>query len=65
MAIEKIPPTHLATHFSDNALDAQLLRDNHGSLLPNDQRSRVRVRADVARPNGQVGDFESTNAVHV
>ena len=27
-------------------------------------RSRIRVRGDVVRANGQVSDFESTNAIH-
>jgi hypothetical protein len=54
------------THtFSYYTLDAQLLCNNNGSLLPDDQRSRVRVRADVARADGQIGNFESTNAIHV
>jgi hypothetical protein len=54
------------THtISYNTLNAQLLRNNNGSLLPDDQRSRVRVRADVSRADGQIGNFESMNAIHV
>lgn len=54
------------THtFLYNTLDAQLLCNNNGSLLSDDQRSRVRIRANVARADGQIGNFESTNAIHV
>ncbi len=54
------------THtFSNDTLYTQLFCNNNSSLLPDDQRSRVRVRGDVARADRQVGDFETTNAIHV
>ena len=48
-----------------DAIDAELLRDQHRRLLPNDQRGRVRVGADVGRADGEVRDFEPPHAVHV
>jgi hypothetical protein len=47
------------------ALDSQLLCNNHGSFLPNDQRSRVRICSDIARADGQVCYFQSLDAVHI
>ena|SRR6266702_855017 len=49
----------------DDAFDPELLRDDHGSLLPDDERGPVRVRADVSRRDGQVGDLEPVHSVHV
>ena len=48
-----------------DAIDAELLRDHHRRLLPDDQRGRVRVRTDVGRADGEVRDFESLDTVHV
>ena len=53
------------THLSDDALDAQLLRDNHRRLLSNDQRSRVRICCNVSRANRQIRNFESLDAIDV
>src|SRR6266702_1205501 len=49
----------------DDAFDPELLRDDHGGLLPDDERGPVRVRADVSRRDGQVGNFEPAHSVHV
>jgi len=57
-----VDPSHT---LSDNALDPQLLRNNYSRLFPNDQRSRVRVRRNVTRTDGQVGNLESLDAIHV
>ena len=48
-----------------DTLDAELLRDHHGRLLPDDQRGRVCVRTDVGRADGEVRDFEFLDTVHV
>src|SRR5258708_34265678 len=54
------------THtFSNDTVYTQLFCNNNSSLLPDDQRSRARVRGDVARADSQVADFETTNAIHV
>jgi len=50
---------------SDNPLDPQLLRNNYSRLFPNDQRSRVRVRGDVTRTDGQVCNLESLDAIKI
>jgi len=49
---------------SDDTLDAQLLREDHGRFLPDEQRRRVRVRTDVGWPDGQVRNFESLDSIH-
>ena len=58
---------HSTRHLSlsDNPLDPQLLRNHYRRLFPNDQRSRVRVRGDVARTDGQVCDLESLDAIYI
>jgi hypothetical protein len=64
----RAPDVHLTCStraLSDDTLDAKLLRDNYRRLLPNDERSRVRVRADVARADGHVRDLESLDAINV
>jgi hypothetical protein len=43
----------------------QILGRQHGALLADEQRSRVRVAADVVRADGQVGNLEASYAVHV
>ena len=49
----------------DNALDAELLRDDHGSLLPDDECGPNRVCADISQRDRQVSNFEPTYAIHV
>ena len=50
---------------SNDTLDAQFLCDHHGGLLSDDEGSRVRVRSDVGRADGQVRNFECLDTVHV
>lgn len=49
----------------DDAFDAELLSDNQGGLLSDDECSAVRVRTNVSRCDGQVGDFESAYTIHI
>ena len=49
----------------DDAFDAQLLRDDHGGLLPDDERGPVSVRADICWRDRQVGNFEPAYPIHV
>src|SRR6266702_1349978 len=49
----------------NDALDAELLCDDRGCLLSDDERGPVSVRADISRRDGQVGNFEPAHAVHV
>jgi len=64
-----VPVLHTCSirHFplSHDTFDAQLFCDDHGRLLPDNQRSRVRVCGDVGRGDGQVRDFESLDSVDV
>ena len=50
---------------SNDTLDAQFLCDHYGGLLSDDEGSRVRVRSDVGRADGQVRNFECLDTVHV
>ena len=50
---------------SNDTFDAQLLRDDHGRLLSDDQRGRVSVRSDIGRADGQICNFESLDAIHI
>ena len=43
----------------------QLLRDDHGGLLPDDKRSRVGICSDVGGRDGQGGNFESLDAIRI
>jgi len=54
------PPTQLI-----DTLDTQLLRDDHGSILPDDKHSRVCIFSDVGGRGGQVGNIESLDATHI
>ena len=49
----------------DDTLDAEILRDDHGCLLSDDERGPVSVRADITQRDGQVDNFESAHAVHI
>ena len=49
----------------NDTFDAELLCDNHGSLLPDDESGPVRVRAHISRRDGHVSNFEPTHTVHV
>jgi hypothetical protein len=49
----------------DDAFDAELLRDDHGGLLPDDERRPVSVRADICWRDRQVRNFEPAYAIYV
>ena len=51
--------------FSDDTLDAKLLREDHSRFLPDEQRRRVSVRSDVGWTDGQVRNFESLDSIHI
>lgn len=52
-------------HIKRRATVAQVLSSQDSALLTNEQRSRVRVAADVVGADGQVSDLEALDAVHV
>ena len=57
-----IPQDHGWLH---DAFDTELLRDDDGGLLSDDERGPVRVRTDICRRDRHVGNFESADPVHV
>ena len=42
---------------------AKILRDEHSSLLPNEEGRATSIAADVVRADGQVGSLETFDAV--
>ena len=50
---------------NNDALNAELRRNDHGGLLSDDESGPVSVRADISRRDGQVGNFEPTHAIHI
>lgn len=48
-----------------NTLDTELLSDNNCSLLSNQQGSGVRVRPNVCRRDGEVGNLQVLDTVDV
>jgi hypothetical protein len=52
-------------HIQRLARVSEILARQHGALLANQQRSAVRVAADVVRADGQVRDLEALDAVDV
>lgn len=43
-----------------DTFDTELLRDDHGSFLPDNQRSLVGVGTNITQRDGHVGNFEYT-----
>ncbi len=58
-----MPHRHL--HLQRITTIPQILRDEHSSLLANKQCGTIRVAADIVRANGQIGAFETGDAVDV
>lgn len=53
------------THLQGTAAVAQVLGGEDGALLADEQGGGVGVAADVVGADGQVGDLEALDAVHV
>lgn len=53
------------THLQGAAAVAQVLGGEDGALLADEQSGGVGVAADVVGADGQVGDLEALDAVHV
>ena len=52
-------------HVESAATVSKILSSEHSALLANEQRSRVRVAADVVGADGEIGDLEALDAVDV
>lgn len=61
-------PIHLVirnSHIQRTSTISEILGSQDSALLTNQERSRVRVAADIVGTDGQVGDLEVRGAVHV
>ena len=52
-------------HVQSAATVSQVFGGQHGALLADQQRSAVGVAADVVGADGQIGDLQALDAVHV
>jgi len=52
-------------HVQSTTTVSKILSCQHSALLANQERSRVRIAADVVGADGQVGDLEALDAVDV
>jgi hypothetical protein len=53
------------SHVQSAATISQVFGGQHGALLTNQQRSAVGVAADVVGADGQIGDLQALDTVHV
>lgn len=58
-----MPHRHL--HLQRITTVSQILRDEHSSLLSNKQRGAIRIATDIVWADGQIGAFETGDAVDV
>ena len=52
-------------HVESATTVSKILSSEHSALLANEERSRVRVAADVVGADGEIGDLEALDAVDV
>ena len=52
-------------HVQSAAAVAQVFGSEHGTLLANQECSTIGVTSDIVRADGQIGDLQALDAVHV